>query len=183
MFKLNPWKKNPGEFIIPKLPPELTGITGFLLKYITIDSSVGEEVVLFILDQPRYADQLASFKKIDLYAKPGVARTRAGMIAFILWTIKGPEGYCLENEHLLNPFNIDTIRLLSATGQQSHLKAFVVDSVASKVKNMFEFKNVFGLGKFASGISQVIGHETEGNFEAVKLAFNIEYTLEDLKRM
>ena len=181
MFQRNQWFGGRVKLICPPLPPGLVGQSCAVLRSVVFDAKVGEEVVLYLLDDPEFARQLGRLKPFHLDAKTGAVRTSAGLIAFILWTVSSRAGHIVDYEHPLNPFEMGTIRLLSAAGQQSHLKVVILDSHENEVVGFFEFENIFSLDRLAGGIAEVIGHEPTADFTATQSAFRTEFSLEDLK--
>lgn len=181
MFRRNRWFGGNVKLIIPPLPPQYLRQNGPLFQSFTFDPKIGDEVALFFLEDPQFSYELGHLKPFNLWANNGVARTSKGTIAFILWSITSRQGHIVDYEHLLNPFNIDTIYLLSSLGQQSCLKVIIVDSNSSEVNGFYEIENVFEFDNFASGIAKVIGHETIADFSETQTAFRSEFTLEELR--
>lgn len=181
MFLRNLWKKGNVHLEIPPLPPEYQCVSGSVFKDFIFDSKVGNETALLLLEDPEFAKKLGSLKPFNLYSVPGMVRTSAGIIAYIIWSVSSRHGHVVDYEHPLNPFNMDTIRLLSNVAQQSHLKVLIVDSYNSRVEGFYEFKNNFRMDDFVSGISRAIGNEPVADFKATQAAMRNEFTVEMLK--
>ncbi len=181
MLRRNKWSGDKVNLVLPPLPPEYRGQSSAVFQAFCFDPQIGDEVALFLLDDPEFSRQVGKLRPIKLFATTGVVRTSAGMIAFVVWSIDGPRGHVVDYEQPLNPFNIDTIRMLSALGQQSHLKVVPIDSLSNEAVGFFEFENVYGFDHFAGGIAQVIGHEPVADFAATQAALRVEFTLEELK--
>lgn len=181
MFRRNHWSGEKVKLVLPPLPPEYQGQSGAVFKAFCFDPKVGDEVALCLLDDPEFSCRVARLDPPKLFATTGVVRTSAGLIAFVVWGVHGPQGHLVDYEHPLNPFHIDMMRLLSAVGQQSHLKVVVVDSTHSEAVGFFEFENTYGFDRLAGGIAQVIGHEPVADFAATQAALREEFTLAQLK--
>lgn len=181
MFRRNRWFGGRVKLIAPPLHPALVGQSCAVLRSVVFDPKVGQEVVLYLLDDPDFSRQLGRLKPFHLVARTGAVRTSAGLIAFILWTVSSRRGHVVDYEHPLNPFEMGTIRLLSAAGQQSHLKVVILDSHQDEVVGFFEFENTFSLDRLAAGVAEVIGHEPTADFAATQAALRMEFSLEDLK--
>ena len=177
----NRWTGGKTQLHIPPLPSEYKGISGALLSSFIFEQKVGEEAALFLFDDPQFARKLGTLNPFDLKALTGMVRTSAGMIAYILWVVSSLRGHVVDYEHLLNPFDLGTIHLISGVAQQTHLKVLIVDSYSSQVVGFFEFDNTFGMGKFAVGIAQTVGNEPVVDFSATQVAFRKEYSLKEIK--
>jgi len=107
MKKKNRWVHGRKDFVLPELPADLKDRHGCLLQRITFDPSVAEEVCA-------------------AYLHPGLARTRHGLVAFIIWQIAAGSPQEVLTEQYLNPQNIDTIRLVASAGNQTHFMLLVI---------------------------------------------------------
>lgn len=177
----NRWTGGKMHLVFPPLPPDLRGQSGAIFQSFVFTTGVGQEVALFLLDDPDFARELGSLKPFHLVAKCGAVETSAGMIAFILWSVSSANGHVVDYEQLLNPFNPDTIDLVAAAASQSRLKVAILDSVDSKTEGFLEFENNFGLDEFAPMLEEIARQESPADFQETRTAFFAEYTLEELK--
>lgn len=177
----NRWTGGKTHLVFPPLPPDLRGQSGAVFQSFVFTAGVGQEVALFLLDDPDFARELGGLKPFHLVAKCGMAETSAGMIAFILWSVSSVNGHVVDYEQLLNPFNPETIELVSAAARQSHLKVVILDSVQSKTEGFLEFDTNFGLDKCASMLAEIRRSHPPANFARTRSAFFAEFSLEELK--
>lgn len=180
MLLHNKWTHGRTKLHLPALPAEYVAMSGTMFKAFTFDSKVGEETCLLILDDPEFACELGCLNPFHLRATAGMARTSAGMIAYIIWGISSSEGDVGGYEQMLNPFNIETIQLISGVAQQTHLKVLMVNSLNGEVVGFYEIANTFDLDQLAAGIGQNIGNEPVADFAATQAALHREFSLEDL---
>jgi hypothetical protein len=106
-------------------------------------------------------------------------RTTNGIVAYIVWSIAARS--TAETEQFLNPQNGETIALVSAVAQQSHLKALIADSHAGNICDWFEFENKFGFGEFCASMAQSIEHEPVGDFQAAMAEVTASYSTNELR--
>jgi hypothetical protein len=119
-------------------------------------------------------------RPFNLLSTQGLLRTANGVVAFIVWTIAADSVAEIRTEQFLTPHNIDAIELVSAAGQQSHLKALIVDRSSSRVRGWFELENTFGFDRFCAVMAQSIGHEPVGDFQAAMAGVMANYSTKDL---
>ena len=181
MLLYNKWLGGKTQFQIPHLPPEYREVSGALFQRIVFDKKMGKEIALILLDDPQFTFRLGSLNPFGLRATTGIVRTSAGIIAYIVWTIYSSHGHIVDYEHLLNPFDIGTIHLISGIAQQAHFKVLIVDSHNSLVVGWYEVDNNYNFGKLAAGIVQAVGNESVADFAATKAALFAEFSLEDMK--
>lgn len=84
----NKWTQGARRWTFPPLPIGIKGQVGCRLEKEIIDSSVGEELFVVILDDPTYAGQLANTKPFELFCASGMAETSHGAVIFLLFTVK-----------------------------------------------------------------------------------------------
>ena len=183
MFKNNKWTKGPKQLIFPPLTEELLGKCGCRLQKATFDPMVGDEVYLLLLEGTDFCQELARTRPFNILCKSGLVRTNHGLVLFLLFTITDGKREVASYELLLNPHQIGSIEMLSAWGQQSHLKAVLMDNHSSEEIDWFEFENNYGMDKVVSTIAECIGHEDRGDFQLAQQEFFDNYELNDLKIM
>jgi hypothetical protein len=144
----------------------MLGRHGVSLQKVVFDPNIGEEVYALYMEEPVYAQALGRVAPFNIFAHSGVVRTPHGMAAFILWTIAAGAPEEVQIEQFLNPGNMDVLRMLSAAGNQTHLKLVVCDNKTGEVGAFVDFENVFGFDEFAASLVRMIGHEPEGEFPA-----------------
>ena len=166
---------------VPPLPPEYQGVSGATFQAFTLDESVGEEVCAVFFDDPQFSRELGALKPFELHATSGTARTTAGVIAYIIWSISSGRAHMAEYEHTINPFGQETRELLSAAANQSHIKAIVIDSSSGEVVGFYEVENNFHFGRFAENLSVIADEGPEPNFAVTREALRLEFPLQRLK--
>lgn len=139
----NRWRHGSRALAIPPLPSRLRGSAGCLLAEAIFDVETGPEIYLAVLEEPSWCLPLAATRPFEVFCKPGLAQTDSGGVIFLIWRIAAESKNEVVREQFLNPNNINTIRILSAVAQQTHLKALVINSQASEVVDWFESKNNF----------------------------------------
>jgi hypothetical protein len=166
---------------VPPLPSEYQGVSGAAFQAFTFDESVGKEICAVFFDDPQFSRELGALKPFQLSAVTGVMPTSAGAIGYIIWSMSGRLGHMADYEYMLNPFEQETIDLLSAVAKQSHIKAIVIDSSSGEVVGFYQLKNEFDFGHLAERMSIVADKWPEANFSLTREALRLEYSLKDLK--
>jgi len=177
----NKWSLGNVALHVPPLPSEYKGVSGAAFQAFTFDENVGKEICAVFLDDPQFSRELGALKPFQLNATTGTARTSAGDIGYIIWSISSHLGHMADYEHTLSPFEQETLDLLSAVARQSHIKAIVIDSTSGEVVGFYELKNDFDFGRFAEGMSMIADRGPEANFALTKDALRLEFPLKDLK--
>jgi hypothetical protein len=180
MLKRNKWTHGRTTLEIPRLPTEWHGATACQFQDAVFDPKTGSEVCLLILDSAEYARAYSKVRPFNLYCTSGLVRTSHGVVAYIVWTVAAGSQGESQTEQFLNPHNADIIRLVSALGQQTHMKALVVNSDTGQLCDWFEFENNFGFRDFCGIMAQSIGHEPAGDFQAAMAEVMEQYTTADL---
>jgi hypothetical protein len=166
---------------LPPLPSEYQGVSGATFQAFTFDESVGKEVCAVFFDDPQFSRELSALKPFQLNAAAGVKPTTAGAIGYIIWSMSGPLGHMADYEYMLNPFEQDTLDLLSAVANQSHIKAIVIDSSSGEVVGFYELENSFDFGLLAENMSVVADKWPEANFALTREALRLEFSVKALK--
>jgi hypothetical protein len=180
MRKHNKWSLGPTALAIPELDQRLLGATGCRFDKAIFDPKIGEEIYLSILETPDYATAYAQTRPFNLHAAQGLVRTKNGIVAFVVWSIAAGSPRQSDVEQFLNPNSVETIRLVSSLGNQTHLKALVIDSTSSSIRDWFEFENVYAFDQFCAAMAQAVGHEPVGNFSAAVQEVTAKYSTQDL---
>ena len=181
MILKNNWSLEKVAPHVPPLPPEYQGVSGATFQAFTLDESVGKEICAVFFDDPQFSRELGALKPFHLYASNGTVRTSAGVIAYIIWSISSGLGHMVDYEHTLNPFGQETLELLTAVANQSHIKAIVIDSSSGEVVGFYELENNFDFGSFAENMSAIADEAPEANFAVTREALRLEFSLQYLK--
>ena len=181
MRRDNRWRHGPVHPVVPPLPTDLRGASGTLFQAFTLDPEIGREVVLVLLEEPAWTRWLASQQPLSLSTICGLARTSAGVVAYIVWTFERRGRHLADYEHYLNPFDWGTIGLLRSLGDQTHLKLIIVESENGEVVGFTEFPNTYRFHAFADGIADLTATQPVADFAETQAALKREFTLEDLK--
>jgi hypothetical protein len=177
------WTHGKGKFVAPLLPSQLRGITGCLFREAVFDQAVGNEVYLAIFEQAECARDLARLRQFNLFCKNGVVRTSHGLVAFALFTIYDGEEYNSAYELYLNPYEGDTLKLLSSAGLQSHFKVVIYDTVQNRLVQLLEFENVYRFGEFSDGLAEIAEREPCGDFQRAQGELMQRYSMDDLLKL
>ena len=177
----NNWSLGKVALHVPPLPPEYQGVSGAAFQAFTFDESVGKEICAVFFDDPRFSRELGELKLFHLNAVTGTARTSAGDIGYIIWSISSGLGHMVDYEQALSPFGQETLDLLRAVAKQSHIKAIVIDSSSGEVVGFYELKNDFDFGRFAENMSMIADKGPEANFAVTREALRLEFSLKALK--
>jgi len=183
MLKNNKWTHGKGKFVLPPLRKEDLGLVGCRFHEGNFDPSVGPEFFLTIFDNHENSEALAKLGSFRLFCKGGMVRTDHGIIVFLLFSIYDQSEYDSSYELFLNPYEMETICLLSSLGQQTHLKVILYDSEEDHTRSMIEFENVYDFSDIAGKIVQLIGHEKPGDFQKAQQELMTLYTIEDLLKL
>jgi len=181
MILKNNWSLGKVALHVPPLPPEYQGVSGAAFQAFTFDESVGREVCAVFFDDPQFSRELGALKLFHLIATTGTARTSAGDIGYIIWSISSGLGHMADYEHTLNPFEQESLDFLSAVAKQSHIKAIVIDSSSGEVVGFYEIKNDFDFGLFAENMSMIADKRPEAKFALTREALRLEFSIKDLK--
>ena len=176
----NKWIYGPTALPLPPLPAPYRGAIGCQFEQATFDPRVGREVCLLILETTEYAHRYANTRPFELVSTQGLVRTANGIVAYIVWTIAAKSLSETKTEQFLDPHNRETIELMSAVAQQSHLKAFIVDSTSNRLCDWFEFENNFGFDRFRTLMAQSTEREREGDFQAAMEEVMASHSTEEL---
>lgn len=83
----NQWQGRSDSFALDPLPLHLLQREGVAPLRVTVDPTVGPEIVLLWIDPTPFAHQLAEVKPFRLHVTAGVADMDAGALIFILYWI------------------------------------------------------------------------------------------------
>ena len=142
MRKQNRWIHGHRNFALPSLPDEMKGQTGCRFYRATIDTAVGEEVYLCLMEESQYVGAYARVNPFNVIAHTGFARRPFGVIAYIVWQIAAGSPQEFFTEQYLNPHRIETIQLVSSAANQTHLKLIIIDNQTTEVGAFVDFENV-----------------------------------------
>ena len=183
MRKNTQWTHGKGEFVAPPLPPRFKETTGCLFQEGVFDQAVGNEVYLAIFERAECARDLARLRQFNLFCKNGVVRTSHGLVAFALFTVYDGEEYNSAYELYLNPYEGDTLKLLSSASLQSHFKVVIYDTVQNRLVQLLEFENVYRFDEFSEGLAEIAEHEPRGDFQQAQGELKQRYSMDDLLRL
>ena len=176
----NRWTSGSRALVVPPLPPRLHGMSGCLLARAIFDEAVGVEIYLAILEEPSWCLPIAGMRPFKLFCKSGLAQTRHGGLIFLLWRVAAESPAETVREQFLNPNRVEVLKDLWALAQQTHLKALIINSLASEVVDWFEFQNEYGFDGLLQGVMQAESSAEPANFDATMEEFQQRYTIEEL---
>lgn len=163
MRKDNRWQHGLRDFRFPRMPSELI-TPGCSFYRATFDADIGEEVFVFLKDDPAYAEQLAALRPMTLFAHKGIVSTPYGVVAYVVWQIAAGTPQETLVETFFNPFEFGTLKLLSDAANQSHLKFVAIDPFTQEVLVMVDFENVFEIDSLLFHAVMNIGHAAPTDF-------------------
>ena len=178
----NKWPHDKEPPQLPLLPDKYQGPASGLLLEATWDAAIGPEVYLVIFDPCRREElaTCAGWRPLQLLCSATIGRTDHGLVLLLLWTIHdGPKGVAWY-KLFLDPHRMDTLKLLSAWSQQTHLKVFVVNSLDQRVECWGDFENRFDVNRLIMTVVKNIAHENQGNFQLAQKQFLQEHSVEEL---
>lgn len=109
-----------------------------------LDPAVGSEVVLLLVDQTDFAQQLARRSPFELRLKTGAVQTRFGVLIFLLWWVPPVSDglpFALY-EHLLNPSARGSLEMVRRLAIQTHLHVLLIGP-GQELLDCYEFENTF----------------------------------------
>lgn len=179
----NQWKHGKTQLVCNPLPATLLGHQGVSFERAIFDKAVGSEIFLQILEIRHYADEIGGLGLLDLYCKSGIVRTRVGPLAFNLWTLSNRGRHIVDYEHYVNVFEPALYELLNTLSRQDYLKVVIRENLGGEVCGFYELKNDYGFEKTGESLKDFIKTSPPVNFEAAKIAFQDEFSVQDLKKL
>ena len=125
------------------LPPEELGSIGFRFVRATVETEVGDEVLLVLTEDAQYIDRYDP-ATLTLTANSGVLKTQHGTIGAVVWHIGAggrAEAYI---EQFLSPAAPATKSLIEEAARQARLKLVILYNRTSEVRLLVEYHNTFG---------------------------------------
>jgi hypothetical protein len=166
MRKTNRWVHGEGNFVLPPMPEDQKGQHGCLLCRATFDREVGEEVYTRFMEEPDFGAGYAQVSPFVLIAHGGLIPTPHGPVAFIVWQLAAGAPQETMVEQVINPENVEALRLRSDAANQTHLKLLIGNNETGEVRALMEFENTFGFEALALTVSIVAGSDLKANFNA-----------------
>ncbi len=181
----NKWRKEKCTFDINPLPEHFTGKEGIIPMNMVMDTSIGTETALLLIDRTPFIYDLKKVRPFVLNLKSGLVRTSHGPLLFLLFHVPDPirknVPFVTIDAHV-NPLDRQHLMIWKDLAQQSHWHLVLVDS-AEKVVDAFEFENSFGLGETLDAVQTACENMRMGSFDDVKIEFSKRYSITDLYNM
>lgn len=165
MIKDNRWRSGKTYLEFPHLSPDLIP-HGCGFYRLVLDPDVGEEVIVFLREDPPHAKRLAFVQPMTLIAHQGIADTPFGTAAYVVWQVAAGTEQEAFYETFLNPFEFGTLKLLSDVVNQTHLKFIAIDRSDQNVVSMIDYENQFELETLLCRMAKSIGHARPMDFGA-----------------
>ena len=162
--------------------PNQEGFSGVLPLPLVLDPKIGSEVVLLIIDRTDFAYEIARLEPFRLNIQSGLVPCPSGPVLFFLFWLanpKVPQDSLATFECTVNPHNADMMQPYWELARQTHWHVFVIGPGGEEL-NWFEFENEFNLELTLQPVSRVIAKYPCDDFEAAKLEFQTQFSLDDL---
>jgi len=188
----NKWPFGKTRFADIVLPHPFKDFNGIFTLNVTLDKSIGTEVVLYIRDETDFIYDVAKVKPFELFMKSGIVGTDYGPLLFLLFFIPDPRfddrPFAMFDIHL-NPLKQEFLLPFYDLSRQSHWHLFLLNKKNEQV-GFFEFENNYGLYKALQSVEETVSTiEKAGigmkstDFWKAKEEFMNQYSLEDLYKM
>ena len=180
----NKWRHGKANFDLSQVDPRLLAGDGIIPIPAVLDPSVGQEIILLLIDHTPFIHQLARVNPFNLQLKPGCAKTTHGPIMFFLFTVPNPvngQPFVQIDSHA-NPFEEQHVRTWRTLANQSHWHLFLVDASHEQV-GFYEFPNTYDLNSSLDLFQKSCRGMPHDDFNAAKREFSRKYTLEQLSEM
>ena len=180
--KHNAWLHGKTRFEIPPLDDHMGMRDGFLPMPVTLDPTVGEEVILFIRDQTPFMTELRQVSPFRLMLITGCARNDFGPLVFFLFWVADPANPAAPFaawDCYLDPKNPTQMRLWRTLAFQTHWHLFLV-GVGGQQQNFFEFENCYGLAEALDSAEEACGDIATIDFNRAKERFMNEHSIEEI---
>jgi hypothetical protein len=170
-----------------ELPPIQEGFMtqpGIYYLSLTIDSSIGEEVILIIYDPTDFIHELKSVNPFRFYMSSFFVNTNFGPIfSFLFWVSQQNDenqAFCIYDK----PLDISkpqSFESLNSLANQTHVHLLLVGK-NYKVEGFYEFENIYSFDKALETISQMDASRVIDFKKAENEYFN-EFSLDSLFKM
>ncbi len=147
-----------------------------------LEEHIGTEVTLLLFDKTPFIYEIARLRPFNLLLRRGMVPTRHGPVVFLLFYVLDPAKPSqpfFTLEHLLNPFDRQMLSPWRDLARQTHWHVFLLNAKCEQI-DLFEFENVFGLGKSLDQVTDACEMENPGDFDRAKAELLATYTFEDL---
>ncbi len=176
----NKWRNGLVKIILPSLPPEVLAHSGLKPWPLILDSRVGEEIVLLIMEPE---ELIREFKGLDIarfFTKYGMVNTSYGPVYWILFYFRNPTtGQTTTYEYVVNPKDEDHLSIVRHLASQKYWHIVFADQLGAVV-NFMEFKNSYGLSDALTKVEEVCKKMKLTDFLAAKAEYERTYSIEEL---
>lgn len=162
--------------------PNQDGFSGVLPLPLVLDPKIGSEVVLLIIDRTDFAYEIARLEPFRLNIQSGLVPCPSGPVLFFLFWLANPKMSQVSFasfECTVNPHNPDMMLVYWELVRQTHWHVFVIGPGGEELK-WFEFENEFNLELTLESVAKVVPQYPCRDFNAAKLEFQTQYSLDDL---
>jgi len=179
------YTQSKGHFEVDSFPASLATIDGLVPLPVIVDSTVGEEVVLYWLDRSPFVHELAAIRPFQFFLRLGLFHSDFGPLMWMLFYVPNivptPQPFASVECHL-NPFDATQVFRWRQLAAQTywHLTILGADN---EVAAFFEFENDFGLADALDTMENACRGLRTTDFMRVKQAFWDRYTMKDLYGM
>lgn len=181
----NKWRHGKARFDLGQIDDRILSAEGIVPVSAVLDSSLGSEIVLLLLDPTPFVHTLAATNPFRLLLKTGVARTDHGPVMFFLFTVPDPsphQPHVIQIDAHADPFNSHHMTLWRDLSRQSHWHLVLVGE-GSRQFGFYEFENNFNLGASLDHVATACRGMSHGDFWEAKAEFSLTYSTNDLDRM
>ena len=163
------------------LPSYLDEFSGVLPVQVTLDSAIGPETIVCVIDRTSFAREIADLKPFRLNLDSGLVPFQTGPVLYMLFWLPRPnnDGVLAAFDNTLNPHDQGHLQPYWDLARQSHWHVFVLGE-SNEELNWFEFENSFGVSDTLEQVSRVIPSHPCTDFDKSKADFEARFSIEDL---
>jgi hypothetical protein len=171
---------------VGSFPSRFHGHNGIVPMRSLIDSSVGQEVALYWLDQTSFVTELAAVRPFQLFMKSGCCPGEFGSLPWLLFYVPNPDDTAPQpfaaSDCYINVSSPDQLRLWRDLANQTHWHLTLLGA-NNVVHDFFEFENHFGLDQALDTMELMCGMMPTKDFMRAKKDFLDANTVEDMYEM
>lgn len=176
----NKWMRGKVSFELPQLSPHSLAARGLKPMSLTLDESVGPEVVLLITEPSIRLEEFEERGITSLYLKSGLANTSFGPVCWLLFDFPSPAtGQRTTYECVVNPKDDMHLNLFRRLAEQDYWHVVMADDRGT-VHNCFEFPNAYGLSETVKSAEEICLSKDVSDFLAAKAEYQSRLTVDEL---
>jgi hypothetical protein len=181
----NKWTHENVNFDLSELPPQVLQSDGIIPFPMVLDTDVGVESTLLLIDHNPFIYDLAKLQPFTLNLRSGLLNTSHGPVVFHLFIVPEPirsEEVFAVYEAYANPFEMQHTESWRGLSRQTHWHLILIDSSGEQV-GFYEFENNYRLGQTLDQVDSACEGMKQKDFLAAKREIMQRYSLDDLMEM